>query len=244
MNYWHTGLVIMAVVKQTLKLCNHSRIEELVMYLLKGLQKTALLSTAVAVLVFGASTAKALDTVSDVAHASVSVGSALSIVETTPIKFGNVTTTTGVADADLTMTAAGVRTISGVNSTGLALLFGSDNSVPSGDDAGSESPGFYAVSGATAAANIYITFAKTGSADALIDANHPANNVSLTGPAGIAFTLDTLTFNSSGSDIYGNYITTSGAGAATVQVGGTIHTTAVAATAGAYRGTFDIMASY
>jgi hypothetical protein len=245
MNPWHTGLVRMAVVEQTLKLCNHSRIEELVMYLLKGLQKTALLSTAVAVLAFGASTVKAADTVSDVAHASVSVGSTLSIVETTPIKFGNVTFTSGgIADGTLTMTPTGVRTIGGANSTGLALLFGSDNSVPSGDDAGSESPGFYAVSGATAAANIYISFAKTGSAAALIDANHPANQVDLTGPAGIAFVLDTLTFNSSGSDIYGNYITTSGGGTATVQVGGTVHTTAITATDGAYRGTFDIMASY
>lgn len=213
------------------------------MSLLKGLQKTVFLSTAIAVVSFG-SQSYAADTVSDVAHASVSVGTTLSITETTPIKFGNVTVTfaSATGDANVVMTPQGVRTAT-AGSDSLALLNGATNTVPGGDDAGSESPGFYAITGANNNSNIYITFAKTGSPNALIDANHPTNNVVL-GTAPDNFTVDTLTFNSSGSDLYGNYITTTGT-TATVQVGGTLHTVAGASYAdGTYRGTFDIMASY
>lgn len=229
------------------------------MNILKGLQKTALLSTALTVFAFGVHEATAADTVSDVGHVSASVGSLLSIVETTPIKFGNiVVTTTGASagDGTVVMTNAGIRTAPNAGTDQITLLEGATNTVPGGDDAGAESPGFYAVSGATANANIYITFAKTGSAVALIDANHPTNKVTLhcggCATPGADFFVDTFTFNKSGTDaVYGDYITVNGSGAATVQVGATLHTdpaeTGTAATDypdGAYTGTFDIMASY
>lgn len=229
------------------------------MNILKGLQKTALLSTALTVLVFGSNQVYALDTVSDVGHVSASVGSLLSIVETTPVKFGNIvvtTTGTGTGDGTVVMTNAGIRTAPNAGTDQITLLEGADNTVPGGDDAGAESPGFYAISGATAAAKIYVTFAKTGSAVALIDANHPTNQVTLTCAACAGgtknFYVDTFTFNKSGTDaVYGDYITVDGSGNATVQVGATLHTdptvTGTAATDypdGAYVGTFDIMASY
>jgi hypothetical protein len=95
---------------------------------------------------------------------------------------------------------------------------------------GSQSPGHYTVSadkeGATS--QVYISFADSfgnvidacspnGSTGGVYgggytgthgtcDVYHPNNKVILSGPAGNTFTVDQFTFNESGSDVYGHYI--------------------------------------
>ena len=231
------------------------------MNLYKHFRKTALLA-AVSVLALGAlgaMQADAADTVADIGHISVSVGSTLSISETEPIRFGNIvlTGTLGTGDGRVVMTAAGVRTAT-AGTDALALLNGVTNGAGLGtDDAGSEGAGIYHISGANNASNIYITFAQPGSVNALIDANHPANHAVLTNTTDNFF-VDTFTFagfngSATGTDaIYGKYVTTDGTGLADIAVGATLKSVTTVQNGGAapvyadgaYRGTFNIMASY
>ena len=196
----------------------------------------------------GASAAFASDNNAVMAHVSVSVNDPFSIAEVAPVKFGNfvVGGVIGGADANIVMTDVGARTANNGASTTITLLRGVSNGVAALDDAGAQQPGIYSVAGATATTNVYITFAEPGMPAALIDSSHPANHATLTGPGGDTFTVDTFTFNSTGSDAFGPYILSDGSGNAMVDVGATLHTTATATTYadGAYRGTMDVMASY
>src|ERR1035437_6713002 len=136
---------------------------------LKGLQRT-IMAAAIAVLAFGAAPAKAADNVAAVGHISASVGSTLSIAETTPMRFGNFTAgcggaCTGTGSIVLNNTTS-VRTPASAHDT-ITLLHGANgaNGVPGDTDAinGSATAGVYHISGVTGGAvvgtaNIYITF--------------------------------------------------------------------------------------
>jgi hypothetical protein len=171
-------------------------------------------------------------------HDGVSISSAVSITETSAIKFGNFTVTSpGDANASIVLDDHGNRTVYNGGTTTITLLNGG-NSV----DTGSQGPGCYHVAGASASANLYVTFTDhTGTA---ISSSNP---VALTGPAGSnQFNVDTLTFNQSGSDGTGPYRTTDGSGDALILVGATLHTESGATTyaPGKYVGTFEVMISY
>ena len=170
-------------------------------------------------------------------HDSISVSSAVSIIETSAVKFGNFAITSpGGNDAYIVLDDNGTRTVHNGASTTITLLNGGNS------DLGSQGPGFYQIRGAGAGATLYITFSDhTGAA---ISSTNP---VVLTGPVGSnEFNVDTLTFNNSGSDGTGPYILANGSGNATVRVGATLHAAAGATTyaPGTYRGTFEIMVSY
>ncbi len=236
------------------------------MNVLKGLQKTALLSTAAAVLAFGATPAKAAEGVAYLGHISASVTSLLNITEVAPIKFGNFSITcpnnTCDTSSSIVLSPAGTRTATqGANTLTLLYGNGSAQGVANGTnfETASQAPGFYTVNtGVASAQDVFITFAD--STGHIIDANHPDNYASITGGAGGTqeFTVDTFTIaqddgttgyagvTPAADATYGARVTTSAGGLATVRVGATLHTTVTAAdySPGPYRGTFYIMASY
>ncbi len=170
-------------------------------------------------------------------HDGISVSSAVSITETSAVKFGNFSVTSpGGGDASIVLDDNGNRTRFNGASTTITLLNGGVS------DLGSQGPGFYHVAGAGSGANLYVTF--TDHAGAAISSG---NQIALTGPVGSDdFFVDTMTFNLSGTDGTGNYITTDGSGNAIIRVGATLHTKAGATSyaPGTYRGTFEIMVSY
>lgn len=227
------------------------------MDLVKSFKRTVMVS-AIALLANGATSAIAADNAADVGHVSASVANALSITETSAVKFGNMILAAGNAagDGTITLSIAGVRTVTNDDSAKHITLYnGANNGTAGADDAGAQSPGFYSITGANAASNIYVSFSDSSVAGiyagagngngALIDDNHPNNKVILTGPTGKVFWVNKFVFNESGNDTYGHYITTDGAGAATVTVGGTLMTVAGQNYVdGNYEGTFNIMASY
>jgi hypothetical protein len=170
-------------------------------------------------------------------HDGVSIASAVSITETSPIKFGNFTVTSpGDVNASIVLDDNGNRTVHNGGTTTITLLNGGVS------DLGSQSPGSYHVMGASAGTNIYVTFTDhTGTAIS------SGNQIVLIGPVGSSnFLVDTLTFNQSGSDGTGPYRTTDGSGNANILVGATLHTQSGATTyaPGRYTGTFEVMISY
>lgn len=168
-------------------------------------------------------------------HTGVSIASAMTIDESEAVRFGNLTVTAlGTGDATIILSPDGDRTVNN-GSDQIVLLTG-------GGIGGSQGAGRYQIDGAGAGTNIYITF--TDHAGAPITSGNP---VELSGPSGSdTFDVDTFTFNQSGSDGGGDYITTDGGGTATVLVGATLHTVAGATSydPGTYRGTFQIIASF
>lgn len=192
----------------------------------------------VTLLTSGGIPALATDFVADTGHSLFSPAAAVKIIEAAPVRFGNFAVTTlGSGDAHITLSPAGVRSVT--NGTDqIVLLSGSSHGTPGGDDAGGEGPGLYNVSGAGASSHVYITFS---------DSAGGSNPIVLRGPIGSdEFTVDDFTFNLDGTDGGGDYITTDGSGNATVAVGATLYTKAGATTyaEGTYRGMFNIIASY
>ena len=170
-------------------------------------------------------------------HDSVSVTSALTVSEQHSVNFGNFTVgSPGDNGASIAMSDTGTRTVSNTLATTITLLNGGVS------DLGSQGPGFYQVAGATANTNLYGNFTDIGGT-----AISAANPVVLTGPVGSGtFDVDTMTFNQSGSDVNGPYITSDGSGSATIQVGATLHTVTGVSTyaPGQYRGTFELIVGY
>ncbi len=229
------------------------------MALLRG--RKAVIALTVIILILNAAQANAVD---ELGHISASVIGALNITEVLAIKFGNfaISCTNGVCDAasSIVLSDQGMRTETSAGVDTIILLNGSGGSgVTNGSnqETGSQTPGFYSINAGgegSGTQHIYVSFADANGN--IIDINHPGNHVFLSGPVANAFTVDTFTFesdtgttgylqqNQSTADIYGNYVPLVN-GMATIRVGGTLHTAAVAVpTPGQYTGTFNIMASY
>ena len=172
-------------------------------------------------------------------HSNVTIASAVTIVETDPVSFGNfIVEMPGGGDASIILTPAGGRTSYNGASTTIALASGGYGT----STYGAARPGLYHISGAAANSDIYVAFVQTLGVP--IDSSNP---VALTGPAGAdEFLVDTFTFNKSGTDATGDYIIADGTGDATLKVGATLHTKAGASSYpdGTYRGVFGIVASY
>ena len=218
--------------------------------------KKALITGAIILTASGATEAVAQSTV---AHISASVIGALTITEAFAIKFGNfaITCTSGVCDSQssIVMSDQGTRTATAAGADTIMLLNG--GGAGTNQETGLQQPGFYTISNGgegSGTQHIYVSFADANGN--LIDINHPANHVFLSGPIPNAFTVDTFTFESDTGttgyiqqnpatlDIYGYYIPLIG-GAATIRVGATLHTAPVATPPpGQYTGTFNIMVSY
>lgn len=246
------------------------------MDLLKALKRTTIISamavSAAALLAFSATEARA-DAVAAEGHMSASVQGTLAISETSAMNFGNFSlggdcATSCAGDATLVLSDSGSRSVSGTSDT-ITLLYGASSSpagITSGTDkeTGAQRPGFFAISGATSGASVYISFAD--STGAIIDSSydpgiHPGNYVTLGGPVAGAFTVDSFTFETDAgsgtegtggytqqsghtTDVYGSYVTLTGT-TATLRVGGTLHTVSgKKPTAGHYTGTYYVMASY
>ena len=228
-----------------------------------GLQRT-IMAAAVAVLAFGAAPAMAADNVAATGHISASVGSTLSIAETTPIRFGNFTAvcTTSPCNGSGNIVLNNLTSARTLNSTGhdtLVLLHGLNgvNGVPAGADKnGSETAGVYHISGVTGGAvagttHIYITLATNTNVPiptlngVQVGATPVVTLTDAQNATGV-FDVNAFTWDSTGNDpIYGDYIATAG-GVADVHLGATLNTdsAATAYSDGAYLGTFNIMASY
>jgi hypothetical protein len=170
-------------------------------------------------------------------HDSVSISSAVSIGESQAVRFGNFAVTSpGGNDAYITLDIDGTRTAHNGASTSITLLNGGVS------DVGSQGPGYYHVAGAGSGTQLNVSFVDhTGAA---ITSGNP---VVLTGPVGSdQFFVDSMTFNSDGTNGGGLYIAADGSGNATVRIGATLHTKSGATTyaPGTYRGTFEILVSY
>ncbi len=172
-------------------------------------------------------------------HSNVAIVSAVTIVETNAVSFGNLSVgSPGGGDAGLVLTPAGGRTsFNGASTTITPLSGGYGNGIYSVAQAGT-----YQISGAESSSNIYVQFVQTLGVP--IDSSNP---VTLTGPAGAdEFLVDAFTFNKDGTDGTGDYLVADSSGNATLKVGATLHTKAGAVSYpdGAYRGVFGIVASY
>ena len=223
---------------------------------LNTLKRTVFIFAAI-VLAFGAAEAGASNTVTG--HISTSVIGALDITEVFAIKFGNFTLscTSGVCDTQsyIVLSDQGARTATSAGADTIALLSGGGGGTNL--ETGAQQPGFYSITNngeGSGAQNVYVSFADMNGN--IIDINHPANHVNLSGPALNAFTVDTFTFesdtgttgymqqNPSIQDIYGYYVPLVN-GVVTIRVGATLHTAAGATPPpGQYTGTINIMASY
>jgi len=226
-------------------------------------RKKAAAVAMAALLAFGASTSYA-DSTSAMAHISASVTNVLWIAEVSAMNFGNfaLTCASSLCDTQSSIVLAdnGLRTATSAGADTIALLNGAAvGGITSGtaQETGAQAPGFYSIDAGTegtGSQNVYITFADAQGN--LIDINHPANHVNLSGPVANAFTVDTFTFesdtgttgyvqqNPSQSDIYGTFIPLVN-GKAIIRVGATLHTAAgPTPPPGQYTGTFNIMASY
>ena len=175
-------------------------------------------------------------------HSGVSVSSAVTITEEAAVRFGNFSVSSpGGGDAYIVLAPDGTRTSFNGASTQIVLLYGSAGNPATG----AQGPGRYLVSQAGAATNLYVTF--TDHTGAEITACPAGNPVLLYGPSGSGqFCIDSLTFNQSGTDGTGDYITTDGSGNAAIRVGATLHTMSGVTTyaPGSYKGTFEIEISY
>ena len=265
---------------------------------LKELCKALVVASVVTVLVFSTNPAMAAETVpvntpfgscvggvgSDcvtaTSHASVSVVSTLSVNEERALSFGDISVSCGAGPctgtATLTLSLTGVRVAATTGVDVITPLHGAQSSNGAGAAAsGGQAPAHFTISGGNenAAQQVYISFADNAGnpIDISGDSYHPGNKVTLVGPAGHSFTVDTFVINEDGSDVYGHYIATGGvtgghqgitnpfnpaghvafaagtAGVADVVVGATLHTVAgagVSYAAGKYSGTYDTMVSY
>jgi hypothetical protein len=177
-------------------------------------------------------------------HDSVSVSSAVTITEVEAVRFGNFSVfSPGGGDAYIVLNHTGARTSTNGASTQIVLLYGASNGGIT--NAGSQGPGHYLVSHAGASTNMYVSF--TDNTGTTVAACPSGNSIYLNGPVGSGqFCVDAFTFNASGSDGGGSYITTDGSGNATVRVGATLHTVAgvTSYAPGTYRGTFEVQISY
>ena len=198
------------------------------------------------------------EAVSAEGHISASVVGALNITELFPIKFGNfeIICTNNMCDAasSIVLSDQGIRTAHSSGSDTIALLSGGGG----GLETGSQSPGFYRVDTAgetPGSQNVYVSFADQNGS--LIDTNHPANHVFLSGPVPNAFTVDTFTFEGdtgttgyqqlspSATDTYGTYVPLGNDGTVTIRIGATLHTAAgITPPPGQYTGTFNVLVSY
>lgn len=173
-------------------------------------------------------------------HDGVSVSTAVTITEEQAVRFGNFSVQSpGGGDAYIVLDDNGGRTSFNGASTQITLLNGGAS------DAGAQGPGYYLVSHAGASTNLYVTF--TDHAGATITSCPSGNPILLYGPAGSGqFCVDALTFNLSGTDGTGSYVTTDAGGNATIRVGATLHTMSGVSTyaPGTYRGTFELQISY
>lgn len=177
-------------------------------------------------------------------HDSVSVSSAVTITEIEAVRFGNFSVMSpGGGDAYIVLNYNGSRTAFNGASTQIALLYGSANGGVA--STGSQGPGHYLVAHGGASTNMYVSFSDaTGTAVASCPSG---NSIYLNGPVGSGqFCVDSFTFNASGSDGGGSYVTTDGSGNAHIRVGATLHTVSgvSAYAAGTYRGTFEVQISY
>jgi hypothetical protein len=169
-------------------------------------------------------------------HSSFSVSSAVSIAESSAVRFGNFSVSNaGDNGASIVLDHDGSRTVHHTGATEILLLNGGAS------DMGSQGEGIYHISGAGSGATLYISF--TDHAGATINSG---NQATLIGPVGSGtFSVDNFTFNLDGTDGTGDYILANGSGDATLHVGATLHTNTGATYApGTYRGTFEIMVSY
>lgn len=220
------------------------------------------ISVAAGFLSFGGGPAYA-DSSSAVAHVSASVTSVLWITEVSAMNFGNfaLTCANSVCDTQSSIVLAdnGLRTATSAGADTIALLNGASvGGIPSGtaQETGAQQPGFFSIANGTEGStqNVYISFADANGN--IIDINHPANHVFLSGPVPNAFTVDNFTFesdtgttgyiqqNPSQTDIYGTFIPLVD-GKAIIRVGATLHTVAMATPPpGQYVGTYNIIASY
>lgn len=199
------------------------------------------------------------------AHITASVVGALNVSELFAIKFGNfaVACTNNICDANSSIVLGddGTRTVHSSGATNLSLFNGTgQGGITNGtaQETGAQSPGFYNINtgGETpGSGSVYVSFADQNGD--LIDTNHPANHVTLSGPLANAFTVDTFTFesdtgttgyqqlNPSTTDQYGTYVPLPSSGSVNIRVGATLHTTAgPTPPPGQYAGQFYIMASY
>lgn len=183
----------------------------------------------------------AADFVDNNLHSSVSIASAVSMVEADAVSFGNfaVTGSLGGGDADLVLDVGGNRTVHSSGTDVITLLNGGYG----GGLYSAARPGLYRITGAGTGSEIYISFVETIGSP--IDSSNP---VVLAGPTGSdTFNVDNFTFNVDGTDTsFGDFILADGAGKATLRVGATLHTKigATRYAPGTYRGTFGIVANY
>jgi len=173
-------------------------------------------------------------------HDGVSVSTAVTVTEEQAVRFGNFSVQSpGGDDAYIVLDDNGGRTSHNGASTQIMLLNGGVS------DMGSQGPGYYLVSHAGASTNLYVTF--TDHTGATITSCPAGNPIILYGPVGSGqFCVDSVTFNLTGTDGNGSYITTDGSGNATIRVGATLHTMSGVSTyaPGTYRGTFEVQISY
>jgi hypothetical protein len=199
------------------------------------------------------------------AHVNASVVGALNVSELFAIKFGNfaIACTNNACDAlsSIVLADDGTRTVHSSGVDNVALFNGNGSGgITNGtaQETGSQSPGFYNINtgGETpGSGSVYVSFADVNGD--LIDINHPANHVTLSGPLTNAFTVDAFTFesdtgttgyqqlNPSTTDVYGTYVPLPPTGTINIRVGATLHTVAgPTPPPGQYTGQFYIMASY
>ena len=236
------------------------------MDLLKALKRTTIIS-GTALLAFAATDAHAQVDTSALGHISASLQGTLAVVEAGPMRFGNFAVDNCApctGDATLTLSPAGGRTTPNAGTDDINLLVGTDadgggalDSVVTdgvgGLGTGAQSPGFDTITNGDGITNVYLSFAN--SSGQIIDANHPDNLVTLSGPVVGAFTVDAFTFAEDdettgyvdaaggGTDSYGQYVAC--AASCTVRVGATLSTVAgTTPTPGKYIGTYYVMVSY
>ncbi|MBU6476098.1 MAG: DUF4402 domain-containing protein [Alphaproteobacteria bacterium] len=234
------------------------------MDLLKALKRTTIIS-ATAVLALGATQAQAItDNVAVLGHISASVQGTLAVAEAGPMNFGNFAISCNPCSKGgdtIVLSDEGKRTKTGSDITFMNGTSASPAGIANGTnyETGAQEPGFYTITQSDGIANVYVSF--SDSTGAIIDSNHPNNVVTLTGPTGQTFTVNSFTFETDNTgaaagssgytqaaasthDSYGNYVPcTTGC---TLRVGATLSTSVTAAVyaPGQYTGTYYVMVSY
>lgn len=202
---------------------------------MKGLQRTAILSIAAAVLACGMIPARAggpynsntaaglcagvvgaTDVNTCTGHIIGSIVGTLSVNEARTINFGNVAVTGAspfAGDGHVTLNPSGALGMATAGADGLLLLSGANGGGSAGNDG--QHPGLYRITGANEGGQtrVYISFATTGGTplDCNGDSMFPANNVPVLGPGPNNFTVNAFTFTEAGNDVYGHYIVPAGA---------------------------------
>jgi hypothetical protein len=251
---------------------NNSRIEEYdKMDILKALKRTTVISATV-LFAFTATEAQAILDTSVQGHISASLQGTLGITETSAINFGNFSVgggcaTTCAGGATIALDQVGNRIRTNTADT-ITLLVGTANGandlagIADGSHLGTggQAPGFYNITNGDTITNVYVSF--SNSVGAIIDASHPNNYVSLTGPAGadtfrvaqFVWESDSAAatgpsssgYTATGTDVtdpYGKYVACGAS--CNIRVGATLKTVAgTTPTPGQYHGTYYVMVSY